>query len=84
LLTFSVGLAFAAGESIRVRVRSSDSVLDDQAELLDEYKEIKKLLPPLTGAETGAIRCVGLNYKDHAVTSPLGSLSGALQLTRIG
>jgi hypothetical protein len=40
---FSVGLAFAAGKSIRVRVRSSESVLDDTAELLDEYKEVKKV-----------------------------------------
>jgi hypothetical protein len=54
-LMFSVGLAFAAGESIRVRVRSSESVLDDNAELLDEYKEVKKVLCPATLLETQLI-----------------------------
>jgi hypothetical protein len=28
----------------------------------------EQLLSPLTVIETGAIRCIGLNYKDHAVS----------------
>lgn len=30
-----------------------------------------KLLSPLTPSETGTIRCIGLNFKDHAVSAPI-------------
>ncbi|KAL4939800.1 hypothetical protein BDV06DRAFT_224692 [Aspergillus oleicola] len=61
-----VGLAVAAGQPVSVKVLGSKSVLDPDARLTGETKTIKKLLSPLAPAEIGTIRCIGLNYTDHA------------------
>ncbi|OAA81938.1 Fumarylacetoacetase, protein [Akanthomyces lecanii RCEF 1005] len=57
-----VGLALAAGETVKVRVLELNSALKPGK----FTGEMTKLLSPLAPDEVGTIRCVGLNFKDHA------------------
>jgi 2-keto-4-pentenoate hydratase/2-oxohepta-3-ene-1,7-dioic acid hydratase in catechol pathway len=86
-----VGFALAAKEKVSVKVLKTSSALDSGAQFTGEVTTISKLLPPLSAQEIGTIRCVGLNFKDHAAelgcalpevptifTKPSTALSSAL------
>ncbi|KAL2205861.1 hypothetical protein CC79DRAFT_1334199 [Sarocladium strictum] len=86
-----VGLALAAKEKVSVKVLKASSALDSGAQFTGEVTTISKLLPPLSAQDIGTIRCVGLNFKDHAAelgcalpevptifTKPSTALSSAL------
>ena len=86
-----VGLALAAKQQVKVKVLNVTSALAQDAQFTGEVTSISKLLPPLSAQEIGTIRCVGLNFKDHAkelncplpevptiFTKPSSTLSGAL------
>ncbi|KAK4332245.1 putative Mitochondrion protein [Rhodotorula toruloides] len=60
-----VGLATYAGEPVEVEVFSGQSVLNP-GERTGRKEIIGKLLSPLAQAEVGTIRCIGLNYLNHA------------------
>ncbi|ETS82373.1 hypothetical protein PFICI_04249 [Pestalotiopsis fici W106-1] len=61
-----VGAALALSQPVTVRTSSAQSVLDLSAEATGEIRTIGKLLPPLSSEEVGTIRCIGLNYRNHA------------------
>jgi 2-keto-4-pentenoate hydratase/2-oxohepta-3-ene-1,7-dioic acid hydratase in catechol pathway len=61
-----VGAALASSETISVRVFSAASALDLQAAPCPKILTVDRLLPPLSRGEIGTIRCVGLNYRNHA------------------
>lgn len=46
------------------------SALDPSAQVTNKILTVKSLLPPLTREEIGVVRCLGLNYADHAVCQP--------------
>lgn len=49
-----------------MKVLNVKSALDAGAQFTGETTTISKVLPPLSAQEVGTIRCVGLNFKDHA------------------
>jgi 2-keto-4-pentenoate hydratase/2-oxohepta-3-ene-1,7-dioic acid hydratase in catechol pathway len=61
-----VGLAIAAKEDVAVRVVTGESALDYDASFTGEVKFIEELLSPVSQTEAGTVRCIGLNYKEHA------------------
>ncbi|KAJ5157320.1 uncharacterized protein N7482_008420 [Penicillium canariense] len=61
-----VGLALAERKSIAVKVIAGGSALGYDAQFTGEVKTIEELLPPVSQAEAGTVRCIGLNYKEHA------------------
>lgn len=60
-----VGKAVRNGEEVQVRLFTGTSVLDPGS-LTDKVETIDKVLSPLSASEVGAIRCIGLNYANHA------------------
>ncbi|CAM1505901.1 Fc.00g115380.m01.CDS01 [Cosmosporella sp. VM-42] len=60
-----VGMAILNGEDVVVGICTGASVLDP-GELTERTETVDKILSPLTQAEVGTIRCIGLNYKQHA------------------
>lgn len=60
-----VGAAVRKGEEVKVKVFSGSSVLDAGSPT-DKVEVIDRVLSPLTQQEAGTIRCIGLNYKEHA------------------
>ncbi|KAL4955830.1 hypothetical protein BDW69DRAFT_204112 [Aspergillus filifer] len=62
----SVGLAVAEGRSLSVKILNTKSLLDVDGNFTGETKVIKRLLFPVAANEIGTIRCIGLNYTDHA------------------
>ncbi|ATZ56504.1 hypothetical protein BCIN_13g03420 [Botrytis cinerea B05.10] len=60
-----VGAAIIAGKDVKVDVYSGSSVLEPGTST-GTIKEIGKLLSPLAESEVGTIRCIGLNYVQHA------------------
>ncbi|KAL4901205.1 hypothetical protein BDW74DRAFT_187853 [Aspergillus multicolor] len=65
-IEYFVGLAVSDGQSVSVKVLDAKSALAEEAAFTGELKTINKLLSPLAASEVGTIRCIGLNYKDHA------------------
>ncbi|KAF2013947.1 fumarylacetoacetate hydrolase [Aaosphaeria arxii CBS 175.79] len=61
-----VGAALASSQEVRVRSFSGKSVLDPTAAPTSTILTIQTLLSPLSKAEVGTIRCIGLNYRNHA------------------
>ncbi|KAI4664063.1 uncharacterized protein J4E79_003564 [Alternaria viburni] len=61
-----VGAALASGTECKVRVFTGSSVLSLDAQPTLVTYTISRLLPPLSKAEVGTIRCIGLNYRKHA------------------
>lgn len=59
-----VGLATYKGDEVKVKVWSGSSVLDPGS-ATDRTETIGTLLAPLTQAEVGTIRCIGLNVCHH-------------------
>ncbi|KAI1503081.1 hypothetical protein F5X99DRAFT_417484 [Biscogniauxia marginata] len=60
-----VGTAVRNGEEVKVKVFSGTSVLDP-GEPTDRVEVIDRVLSPLAATEVGSIRCIGLNYANHA------------------
>ncbi|KAJ4422279.1 hypothetical protein N0V82_003034 [Gnomoniopsis sp. IMI 355080] len=60
-----VGSAVRKGEDVQVKLFSGSSVLDPGSPT-DKVEVIDRVLSPLTQHESGTIRCIGLNYKEHA------------------
>lgn len=51
---------------MKVREYSGSSPLDVSLEPTNSILTIKSILPPFSKAEVGTIRCIGLNYRNHA------------------
>ncbi|KAJ5085759.1 hypothetical protein N7532_010530 [Penicillium argentinense] len=66
-----VGLAIANKEEILVKTVEGSSALNHTAQFNGEQKPITELLSPISQSEAGAIRCIGLNYKEHAAEMKL-------------
>ncbi|KAI2623477.1 hypothetical protein GGS26DRAFT_600352 [Hypomontagnella submonticulosa] len=60
-----VGKAVRNGEAVQVRVFSGSSVLNPGSPT-NAIETISRILSPLSAAEVGTIRCIGLNYANHA------------------
>ncbi|CVL08493.1 related to bifunctional 4-hydroxyphenylacetate degradation enzyme [Fusarium mangiferae] len=60
-----VGQALFNGEEVAVEVFSGKSVLDP-GENTGAKETIDRVLSPLAAGEVGTVRCIGLNYKQHA------------------
>ncbi|KAK4126603.1 hypothetical protein N657DRAFT_654920 [Parathielavia appendiculata] len=60
-----VGAAVRKGEDVQVKVYSGKSVLNAGSPT-GETAVIGRILSPLAQEEVGTIRCIGLNYKQHA------------------
>lgn len=56
----------ASGETVEVHELSGSTPLDASLETTGSVLTIKSILPPLSKAEVGTIRCIGLNYRNHA------------------
>ncbi|KAJ5551360.1 hypothetical protein N7535_000689 [Penicillium sp. DV-2018c] len=66
-----VGEAIAQNVKVAVKVMTSTSAMDYDASFTGEIKVIDKLLSPVSQTEAGTVRCVGLNYKEHAAEMKL-------------
>ncbi|KAK9437264.1 uncharacterized protein VB005_08250 [Metarhizium brunneum] len=60
-----VGLALRKGDDVQVTVFAGSSVLSPGIKT-SEIETIGHLLSPVAQGEIGTIRCIGLNYKQHA------------------
>ncbi|KAL3421616.1 fumarylacetoacetate hydrolase family protein [Phlyctema vagabunda] len=60
-----VGAALVAGKQVQVQVWSGTSVLAP-GQATSRSVTIGKILSPVSEAEVGTIRCIGLNYVQHA------------------
>ncbi|TXT07431.1 hypothetical protein VHUM_03151 [Vanrija humicola] len=65
-----VGIATYEGKPVEVNVLSGSSVLSP-GERTGKTATVDKLLSPLAAEEVGTIRCIGLNYVDHAKEAKL-------------
>jgi len=65
LQSLDVGAAILAGKSVSVETYSGSSVLSPGSPT-GKTEEIGRLLSPLAENEVGTIRCIGLNYTQHA------------------
>jgi len=65
-----VGLAFQAKRPIRA-YEIHGSALDTSAQVTKKVLTVKELLAPLSRNEVGLVRCLGLNYADHAAEAGL-------------
>ncbi|KAF5664600.1 bifunctional 4-hydroxyphenylacetate degradation enzyme [Fusarium circinatum] len=63
--SLDVGLASREGKDIAVNVFSGRSVLSPGSRT-DRAESVERLLSPLAQEEVGTIRCIGLNYVQHA------------------
>ncbi|KAF5697490.1 bifunctional 4-hydroxyphenylacetate degradation enzyme [Fusarium globosum] len=63
--SLDVGLASREGKDISVNVFSGRSVLSPGSRT-DRTESVERLLSPLAQEEVGTIRCIGLNYVQHA------------------
>ncbi|KAH7234600.1 hypothetical protein B0J15DRAFT_454625 [Fusarium solani] len=60
-----IGLATRDGKDVAVNVFSGQSVLS-LGSRTDRTESVERILSPLAQQEVGAIRCIGLNYVQHA------------------
>jgi len=60
-----VGLATRKGEKVEINVLSGSSALSPGLPT-GNVEEVGRLLSPLSRDEVGTIRCIGLNYRQHA------------------
>ncbi|KAG5744892.1 hypothetical protein H9Q72_003496 [Fusarium xylarioides] len=63
--SLDVGVASREGKDIAVNVFSGRSVLSPGSRT-DRTESVERLLSPLAQEEVGTIRCIGLNYVQHA------------------
>ncbi|KAK7470233.1 hypothetical protein VKT23_001667 [Stygiomarasmius scandens] len=65
-----VGLAAHEGRTIKA-YEIFGSALDPSAQLTNNVLTVKHLLTPLSREQVGFVRCLGLNYSDHAAEANL-------------
>ncbi|KAG5654224.1 hypothetical protein H0H81_005911 [Sphagnurus paluster] len=65
-----VGLAAHQGKVIKA-YEITGSVLDPTAQVTKKVLTVKSLLTPLSGEQVKVVRCLGLNYSDHAAEANL-------------
>ncbi|KAF5320906.1 hypothetical protein D9619_000720 [Psilocybe cf. subviscida] len=63
--TLDVGLAAAKGQTIKA-YEIVGSALNPAAQVTKKQLTVSKLLAPLSNEEVKVVRCLGLNYSDHA------------------
>jgi len=63
--SLDVGLAYHQGKAIKAR-EIIGSALDPAAQFSNNILTVKELLAPLAREEVKLVRCLGLNYADHA------------------
>ncbi|KAL1761192.1 hypothetical protein FB107DRAFT_255479 [Schizophyllum commune] len=68
--SLDVGLAAHKGATIRAR-EIVGSALDPAAEVSNRVLTVKTLLTPLSREQVKLVRCLGLNYKDHAAEAKM-------------
>ncbi|KAF7299906.1 Fumarylacetoacetate hydrolase [Mycena chlorophos] len=68
--SLDVGLAAAKGAVIKAH-EIVGSTLDTSAQVSSKVLTVKQLLSPLSREEVKYVRCLGLNYKDHAAEGKL-------------
>ncbi|KIN99193.1 hypothetical protein M404DRAFT_1004870 [Pisolithus tinctorius Marx 270] len=68
--TLDVGLAAWNKQVIRVH-EILGSALDSAAQLTNTVLTVKELLSPLSREEVKTVRCLGLNYSDHAAEAKM-------------
>lgn len=66
-----VGQAIEKNAEVPVKVVAGNSAFDYDALFTGEIKTIDELLSPVSQIEAGAVRCIGLNYKEHAAEMKL-------------
>ncbi|KAJ5959795.1 uncharacterized protein N7479_006945 [Penicillium vulpinum] len=66
-----VGQAIEQNVEVPVKVVTGNSALNYDASFTGEIKTIYELLSPVSQIEAGTVRCVGLNYKEHAAEMKL-------------
>lgn len=64
----TVGLAFHQKKPIKA-YEIVGSALDPRSQVTKNVLTVKELLAPLSREEVGLVRCLGLNYADHAVSN---------------
>ncbi|CAG8294707.1 unnamed protein product [Penicillium salamii] len=67
----TVGQAIERKMDVSVRTVAGSSALDYDAPFTGETQIIDELLSPVSQSEAGTVRCVGLNYKEHAAEMKL-------------
>lgn len=65
-----VGVALRDGKEVQVDIFSGSSVLSPGSSS-GETAIVERVLSPLTQNEVGTIRCIGLNYKQHAAEAKM-------------
>ncbi|KAG9019690.1 hypothetical protein FRB90_011499 [Tulasnella sp. 427] len=70
-LKLDVGLAILKGSQVVVHEIAGKSALDPNARLTEKKLTVSKLLSPLAREEIGIVRCIGLNYTDHAAEAKM-------------
>ncbi|KFY89986.1 hypothetical protein V500_05382 [Pseudogymnoascus sp. VKM F-4518 (FW-2643)] len=70
-LELDVGLAMEQNEPVMVKLLSGTSALDFDTVFTGGVVRAREILTPITPAEAGTIRCIGLNYTDHAAEMKL-------------
>ncbi|KAG8860527.1 hypothetical protein FRB96_003781 [Tulasnella sp. 330] len=66
-----VGLAALQQETIEAHEVTGASALDPDAKVTSKVLTVKELLEPLSREEVGTVRCIGLNYTDHAAEAKM-------------
>lgn len=66
-----VGLAILKKHSLKANEISGTSAIDANAKVTDKVLTVDTLLEPIAPEDVGLVRCLGLNYKDHAVCKQL-------------
>ncbi|CAE6463899.1 unnamed protein product [Rhizoctonia solani] len=66
-----VGLAILKKHSLKAHEISGSSALDSRARVTSKVLTVDTLLEPIDPQQVGLVRCLGLNYKDHAAESKM-------------
>ncbi|KAG9091558.1 hypothetical protein FRC07_011830 [Ceratobasidium sp. 392] len=66
-----VGLAVLKKHSLKANEITATSSLDANAKVTDRILTVDTLLEPIAPEEVGIVRCLGLNYKDHAAEAKM-------------
>lgn len=64
---YTVGLAISQKQMLKAWEISGASALDANAKVTSDILTVDTLLEPIAPEEIGLVRCLGLNYRDHAV-----------------
>jgi len=81
-----IGLAMSKSppEVVKVKVWKMTCPWDPKAEITDAVATVKQLLSPISPMNHADVRAVGLNYKDHAVSTIFaGTLTQGLQWRKL-